>query len=500
MKIRYKTSLIMALLGVCIIVILSWTYNNVGRDIVLNQKLASLKNIADEMALHLDSRLKEKATVAVTLSSSPLIRQALLKSNAAYHSMPEPERVERIEHLNHQWKESDMDDSFVLDRMTSPVAEYLKQQQALFPGEYGEIFLTNRYGVMMATTGKLTTLAHSSKYWWQACYYMGKGRVFLDDRGFDMSVKGYVLGVVIPVRYEGMVIGILKCNVNIMGPLTDCIQDFSLRHLGKMSVARTGGLIIAEHEVTPLSVSVDNVLIPLLANKKGGSIRITGSEPNRLVAYAPIPITVGSEETGFGGSAESIDHIQGNKGEGWDVVVSLDENTAMASARKNMAHIIYFGVFFTLLTVLVTLFLGNQFAKPIVELEKYARALGAGNLDQRIKKHSHDEIGMLTDSLNTMAENLQTTMTSRNQLAAEVERRTLAEEEKAKTILELQKAFDEIKTLHGIIPICMHCKGIRDDEGYWSELEKYISDHSDAMFSHSICDKCLEKYYPDHSK
>lgn len=490
----------MALLGVCIIVILSWTYNNVGRGMVLNQRLASIKNIADEMALHLNSRLKEKATVAVTLSSSPLIREALFRSNDEYSSMPGPERVEKIDQLNRQWKESDLDDSLVLDRMTSPVAEYLKRQQVLFPDEYGEIFLTNRYGVMIATTGKLTTLAHRSKYWWQACYYKGKGRVFLDDRGFDMSVKGYVLGVVIPIRYEGSIIGILKCNVNILGSLSDVIQNFSLRHSGKMSVVRTGGLIVAEHEITPLSVSVDDTLVPLLAQKKGGSILITGGESNRLVAYAPIPITVGSKDTGFGGSAESIDHIQGNEGEGWDVVVSLDEKVAMSSARKNLKHIIYFGVFFTLLTVLVTLFLGNQFARPIVELEEYARALGEGNLDQRVKKHSRDEIGMLTDSLNTMAEKLQTTMTSRDFLANEVEHRTLAEEEKARTILELQKAIDEIKTLHGIIPICMHCKGIRDDEGYWSELEKYISAHSDAMFSHSICDKCLEKYYPDHPK
>jgi GAF domain-containing protein len=61
----------------------------------------------------------------------------------------------------------------------------------------------------------------------------------------------------------------------------------------------------------------------------------------------------------------------------------------------------------------------------------------------------------------------------------------------------LERAMSEIKTLEGIVPICMHCKGIRDDKGYWNQLEKYISEHSDAQFSHGICDKCLEKYYPE---
>ena len=59
------------------------------------------------------------------------------------------------------------------------------------------------------------------------------------------------------------------------------------------------------------------------------------------------------------------------------------------------------------------------------------------------------------------------------------------------------KLENELRVLKGIIPICMHCKGIRDDTGYWSQLEKFISEHSEVQFSHSICDKCLKKYYPE---
>ncbi|MBU0968953.1 MAG: hypothetical protein KKA54_21560 [Proteobacteria bacterium] len=62
---------------------------------------------------------------------------------------------------------------------------------------------------------------------------------------------------------------------------------------------------------------------------------------------------------------------------------------------------------------------------------------------------------------------------------------------------ELESALVQIKRLEGIIPICMHCKEIRDDKGYWYKLEEYISEHSEAQFSHSICDKCLDKYYPE---
>ncbi len=62
---------------------------------------------------------------------------------------------------------------------------------------------------------------------------------------------------------------------------------------------------------------------------------------------------------------------------------------------------------------------------------------------------------------------------------------------------ELQRALDEIKVLRGILPICMYCKQIRNDSGLWERLEKYISEHSDAEFSHGICPDCYQKHHPE---
>ncbi len=61
---------------------------------------------------------------------------------------------------------------------------------------------------------------------------------------------------------------------------------------------------------------------------------------------------------------------------------------------------------------------------------------------------------------------------------------------------ELSQALDDIDTLSGLIPICSHCKKIRDDKGYWNQIESYIQDHSKAKFSHGICQECAKKYYP----
>jgi len=66
----------------------------------------------------------------------------------------------------------------------------------------------------------------------------------------------------------------------------------------------------------------------------------------------------------------------------------------------------------------------------------------------------------------------------------------------AARVSELQNALDRIRTLHGLIPICAGCKKIRDDQGYWQQVEKYITDRSDAEFSHGLCPECMRDIYP----
>lgn len=71
------------------------------------------------------------------------------------------------------------------------------------------------------------------------------------------------------------------------------------------------------------------------------------------------------------------------------------------------------------------------------------------------------------------------------------------ENEVNKRTQHLQKTLEQVKTLSGLLPICSYCKKIRDDKGYWNQIESYIQNNSDAEFSHGICKECAKKYYPD---
>ncbi len=82
-------------------------------------------------------------------------------------------------------------------------------------------------------------------------------------------------------------------------------------------------------------------------------------------------------------------------------------------------------------------------------------------------------------------------------LEGEIAGRKAAQAQREQLIVQLKEALARVQTLRGLIPICASCKKIRDDKGYWNQVETYVAEHSDAEFTHSICPACARRLYPD---
>lgn len=82
-------------------------------------------------------------------------------------------------------------------------------------------------------------------------------------------------------------------------------------------------------------------------------------------------------------------------------------------------------------------------------------------------------------------------------ISKDITDRKRIEAERERLIRELREALAQVRSLSGLLPICASCKKIRDDQGYWTQIESYIRDHSDAEFSHGICPECREHLYPE---
>ena len=113
------------------------------------------------------------------------------------------------------------------------------------------------------------------------------------------------------------------------------------------------------------------------------------------------------------------------------------------------------------------------------------------NLHEAFSAGAMDYINKPVKSVELLAR-----VTSALTLKKEMDCRKLREMELSRSNEELQQALREVKVLRGLIPICASCKKIRNDGGFWQQIEEYIGEHSEAEFSHGICQPCLKKLYP----
>lgn len=139
--------------------------------------------------------------------------------------------------------------------------------------------------------------------------------------------------------------------------------------------------------------------------------------------------------------------------------------------------------------------LSRRFTDSISKLEAATRAFplllqADAGTPLALPPSGIEEMHRLNGHFQQMADALRSSFHELNALKDTLEERV------ATRTRELQEAVDTIKTLHGIIPICASCKKIRDDHGSWNQLETYISQHTDADFTHGICPDCSERLYP----
>jgi hypothetical protein len=184
-----------------------------------------------------------------------------------------------------------------------------------------------------------------------------------------------------------------------------------------------------------------------------------------------------------------------------------------------------------LVSLLVLVLFYRAAVRRILALTEFTASLSPDSLDVPLEKGPGtgpgpcDELDDLAVSVDTMRETLsqafarrkaveEELLNHRQNLEVVVEERTLSlkaanerlrieieergamEKEREQLITDLRLALGEVKKLSGLLPICSHCKKIRDDQGYWKQLESYIEEHSEAAFSHGICHECLRRYYP----
>lgn len=115
------------------------------------------------------------------------------------------------------------------------------------------------------------------------------------------------------------------------------------------------------------------------------------------------------------------------------------------------------------------------------------------------RKRSQEALRRAHDELELRVEQRTADLARSNRaLQEEIGERKRAQDEREQSIAELKEALAQVKTLSGLLPICASCKKIRDDKGYWNQIESFIRKHSSAEFTHSCCPECAKELYPEY--
>ena len=171
--------------------------------------------------------------------------------------------------------------------------------------------------------------------------------------------------------------------------------------------------------------------------------------------------------------------------------ITLLETASITGSRQIIPFAVLLFVALLLLSCALVMLLNRFVINPIYRLNDLMNRFAKGGIISFPLTRSQDEVGRLENSFEQMTVSLNGHALVLEQKVAD-RTRELAEKN-----TQLNQALSELKVLSGLLPICMYCKEIRDDDGGWKRLENYIEEHSDAQFSHGLCDKCMAEKFPE---
>ncbi|MCK5345069.1 MAG: HAMP domain-containing protein, partial [Candidatus Heimdallarchaeota archaeon] len=458
-----------------------------SKEILRYTFIESTESLALNILGGIENDIHNKVEFFQEYSLDSFLQKTVSRSNQDFEKMDNLQTY--ISNKDKEWtsKPENGVSPFIENLINNDLSEALRKKAGFYEKHYGynvfnEIFVTNKYGANVAQTGRTSDYRQDDEEWWQQAKETG---LYIANIKYDDSAEVYSMDIAISVTDErGEFQGVLKVVLSA----EEILRLVQNAHKGEDHEFHDYTLITREARLISSSYGDHEFMEDL--SQEDYVQRSTG-EKGRFVGRGPSP--EGDEELFVFARLASYREF---KGFDWTLIIGhqIDAIFCQVSALKQ--KILAFSLFVTAFAILICIFAIRHISGPILKLREAAAAIGKGKLGVKVDFHSNDELGGLAVAFNTMSQDLMETTVSRDLLSEEVGKRKIAEEEKDQLIKDLQVALNKVKILSGIVPICMYCKQIRDDKGYWNQLEQFISEHSEAQFSHSICDKCMKENHP----
>ena len=312
-----------------------------------------------------------------------------------------------IAKLDQQWRAAGDSDALVQDRINSTIASELSEFRDTFPDNL-EVFVTDKYGALVAASNRISTYDQAGEKWWQAAYNNGQGAVYIGQPEYNQSSKSSAVIIAVPLYGHGNreVIGVLRTTYRLKA-LVDTLSAARLGTSGDSDLLLPSGqLLRSEGDI----VTVDAATLTHL--KDTASIdyaEFTYDGEPKLVSQASVV-------------ALELDHAKPVADLNWILVVDQDDSEAFQAVSAAIQATTYTGLAALLVAALLAFVLAQALSAPLGRLTQVARRIAAGELSQRVVVEQRDEIGVLADSFNSMAGSLEDRIGAEQQAQAEASR------------------------------------------------------------------------------
>jgi GAF domain-containing protein/HAMP domain-containing protein len=365
---------------------------------------SGMKALANTQALVIGDELDRQVTELRSLSQNSDLRSAAEASNAAATGTPESIQAD-IDRLDQQWRAADAanndNDPLVYPRLNNPLADKLREFRTILPDNV-EVFITDKYGALIAATNRTSDYNQADEEWWQVSYGNGQGATYVGPLEYDESSKTYASNVAVPmVAADGKtVVGVLRTTLRLK-TLLDTLNVVRLGQTGRMELFIPGGQKLAEAGAEPIPVD-EATLARIEAASKSDYVAMTYDGIPSLVSQALV-ITADPEQAG------TIAQL------GWIVVVHQDQSEGLTPLRAQTRTTALLLVAIAALVTGAAIGAAQLLSGPITRLTATARQVTGGDVRARARVEAQDEIGTLAGSFNTMVAQLQQTLESLEQ-------------------------------------------------------------------------------------
>ncbi len=358
------------------------------------------------------------------LTFIPIIQETVLAANLSYRNKTDQEIQKEINFLDQEWIKSAGKTERADQIGNNDLSFFLKTYQGRNPEKFGEIFITDIKGAVVGMTNPTSDYDQGDEGWWEKSFDQGRGKVFIDNRGYDKSVGDLVFGIAVPIKNAGVVIGILKLNYKMNEILALTSKNVKQSIESFFIADSLGRLIISagtarERELNEKERSI-------LKNNEEGWTEDLHNQRKTIMAYKPIPVKIFSR-------VSDMDPKTGISKEewfpsNWVVFMELDRDVAFTPIRKERNLFLGIGLSVLIGVVLLSRIIAKRLSAPIETLVAGVRNLGKKGIGQRLNIVSKDEFSELTTAFNDMIVKLDKITVSRDNLDTEIHRREQSDE------------------------------------------------------------------------